>query len=61
MKNRSYQIVETMGTLKRDRTSYGYQFYIESLAAEVLIQDGYDFTPHENKLVKVIIMIEEDK
>ena len=56
--SRKYEIIETMAVLKRDRTSYGYQFSIEELEAEELVL-GYDFKPHENKRVKVIIMIED--
>lgn len=58
---KKYEVVETMGVIRRDVTSYGYQFSIEELEAEVLIQDNYNFTPHRNKRVKVIIMIGEDK
>ena len=58
---KKYEVVETMAVLKRDRTSRGYQFSVEQLEVESLIQDYYDFKPHENKRVKVIIMIEENE
>jgi hypothetical protein len=61
MKKRTYEVVETMGVIKRDVTSYGYQFSIEQLEVEKLIQDSYDFAPHENKRVKILVMIETDE
>jgi hypothetical protein len=61
MKKRTYEVVETMGVIKRDVTSYGYQFSIEQLEVEKLIQGSYDFAPHENKRVKILVMIETDE
>lgn len=58
---KKYEVVETIGIIRRDHTSYGCQFSIEELEVESLIQDYYDFKPHENKRVKVIIMIEENE
>lgn len=58
-KPKKYEIVETFGKIKRDVTSYGHQFSIEELDAEVLIQDNFDFRSHEGKRVRVIVMIEE--
>lgn len=54
---KKYEVVETMGVLKRDVTNYSYQFSIENLEVEELIQDHYDFRSREGKRVKVIIMI----
>ena len=56
-----YEVVETMAVLKRDVTSYGYQFSIEELEVEELVQDRYNFIPHTNKRVKVIILIEREE
>lgn len=55
----TYQVIETMGLLTRDPTSYGYQFSIDQLEVERLVEN-YDFRPHENKRVKVIIMIRQE-
>lgn len=57
---KKYEVIETVGVLKRDRTNYAYQFSISQLEAEVVIQDNYDFKPHENKRVKIIVMVEVD-
>lgn len=55
----TYQVIETMGKLTRDPTSYGYQFSIDQLEVERLVEK-YDFIPHENKRVKIIIMIKQE-
>lgn len=54
-----YEIIETMATIKRDITSYGFQFSLEQLDVEELVQDSFDFKPYENRKVKVIILIPE--
>lgn len=59
--SKKYQVIETMGEIKRDVTSYGYQFSIENMEVERLIQDYFDFKPYTNKRVKVIIMIGEEE
>ena len=60
-KPKKYHVVESMGVINRNPTSYGYQFSIKELEAELLIQDNFDFRPYENKRVKVIIMIEQEE
>jgi hypothetical protein len=57
--SKKYEIVETTSVIKRDRTAYAYQFSVDHLEASELVE-GYDFKPHENKRVKVIIMIEAE-
>jgi len=59
--SKKYEIVETMGVIHQDTTSYGYQFSIKHLEVEGLIQDHYDFKPHRNKRVKIIVMIEAEE
>lgn len=59
-RTKKYEVIETMGRLMRDRTSYGYQFSVDGLEVEKLVE-SYDFAPHENKRVKVIIMIESEE
>jgi bifunctional N-acetylglucosamine-1-phosphate-uridyltransferase/glucosamine-1-phosphate-acetyltransferase GlmU-like protein len=55
-RTKKYEIVETMGVLRRDPTSYGYQFSVEELEVERLVEK-VDLSPHENKRVKIIILI----
>lgn len=59
-RTKKYEVIETIGKLTRDPTSYGYQFSIEQLEVERLVEN-YDFRPHENKRVKVIIMISDEE
>ena len=56
---KKYEVVQTMGIIKRD-ICLGYQFSIEELDAEKLIQDYVDFNPYVGKRVRVIIMIESE-
>jgi len=56
-----YEVIETAGVIRRDVTSYGYQYSIEQLEVEALVQDHYDFKLHENKRVKMIIFIEREE
>ena len=53
---KKYKVFETIGKIVRDPTSYGYQFSIDQLEVEKLVE-GEDLTPYENKRVKVIVMI----
>lgn len=57
-KQRTYEVIDTVGVIKEDVTSYGFRFSIENLDIEQLVEN-YDFSPHTNKRVRVIIMIEE--
>ena len=55
-----YIVVESMGKIKRDVTSYGYQFSIEELESEKLLY-GFDLKPYEGRRVKVLIMLPEEE
>lgn len=55
--NKKYEVVETIGKLTRDPTSFGYQFSIEQLEVE---NYDFNFKPYQGKRVKVIIIIGED-
>lgn len=60
-KAQKYQVVETYGTIKRDRLNPRYQYSIKDMDVERLVQDYFDFEPHANQRVKVIIMIGEEE
>jgi hypothetical protein len=57
---RTYKVIETMGKIARDRTSYGYQFSVDELEVEKLVM-GEDLSPFENRRVRVVIFIEENE
>ena len=55
----NYEVVQNSFIIKR-ALCLGYQFSIEELDAEKLIQDYVDFNPYVGKRVRVIIMIESE-